>query len=215
MLRDIYIFLRNNITKTKFFWKYRHLLEPSIWKGYQEDYNSDRRDYYYNLLKVKKLNSVFEFGCASGPNFFSIKKNIKEFIYYGYDISSSAIKSVKIQNNDKVHFTDKLSKKQLISFLNKNYSSKFDLTIFDRVLYMLNEDQIIKLLDEIYEFMDYVLIEDFHASKPTWDNEKYIFAKNYINIFKKYGFILIENNKSKMKSSSAQNFARRILLKRK
>lgn len=215
MLRNIYIFLRNNISKTKFFWKYRHLLEPSIWKGYQEDYNSDRRNFYYKLMNLKKLNSVFEFGCASGPNFFSIKKYIKKFIYYGYDISSSAINIVKIQNNDKVHFTDKLYKKQLKSFLNKNHSSKFDLTIFDRVLYMLSEEQIIKLMDEIYELMDYVIIEDFHASKPTWDNEKYIFAKNYIKIFKKYGFILIENNESQMQSSSAQNFARRILLKRK
>jgi SAM-dependent methyltransferase len=215
MLRNIYIYLRNNISKTRFFWKYRHLFEPSIWKGYQEDYNSDRRDYYFNLIKTKKLNSIFEFGCASGPNFFSIKKNIKQFIYYGYDISNSAIKSVKNQNNDQVIFTNKLSKNHLKNFLDKNTSSKFDLTIFDRVLYMLNENQIIQLLDEISEFLDYVLIEDFYALKPTWDNEKYIFAKNYINIFKQYGFILIENNKSKMKSSSAQNFARRILLKRK
>ena len=116
MLRNIYIYLRNNISKTRFFWKYRHLFEPSIWKGYQEDYNSDRRDYYFNLIKTKKLNSIFEFGCASGPNFFSIKKNIKQFIYYGYDISNSAIKSVKNQNNDQVIFTNKLSKNHLKNF---------------------------------------------------------------------------------------------------
>ena len=80
---------------------------------------------------------------------------------------------------------------------------------------MLSEAQVRKLLNQINQIINYVVIEDFHSNNPKWDNEKYIYAKNYIEIFESYGFILIENKKSPMKSSSAQKYARRILLRKK
>lgn len=212
--KTIYIFLRNNVSKTKLFWKYRHLIQPAIWKSYKEDYNSTRREYYSEIIKKENLYSVFEFGCASGPNFFSIKKNISEFIYFGYDISKPAINSVKRYNNNQVKFSSKFSFSILKNFLNFNNYPIYDLVIFDRVLYMLTESQTRKLLNEIHEIINFVLIEDFYSEEPTWDDEKYIYAKNYIKIFESFGFILIENKKSNMKSSSAKNYARRILLKK-
>ena len=74
----IYKFLRNNITKTPAFWKYRHLIDPSVWKSYKEDSNSKRRLYYVEIIEKYNLNSVFEFGCASGPNYFLLKKKFSK-----------------------------------------------------------------------------------------------------------------------------------------
>ena len=210
----IYNFLKKNISKTKLFWQYRHLIQPSIWKSYKEDYNSNRRKYYSEIIKKENLYSVFEFGCASGPNFFSINKNISEFIYFGYDISRTAIKSVKKLNSNKVKFSSKLSFRHLKNFLDLNSYPIYDLVIFDRVLYMLSEAETKKLIHEIHEIMNFVLIEDFYSEEPTWDDEKYIYAKNYIKIFEPFGFELVENQTSNMKSSSAKKYARRILLKK-
>ena len=128
--------------------------------------------------------------------------------------SKPAINSVKRYNNNQVKFSSKFSFRLLKNFLDFNNYPIYDLVIFDRVLYMLTESQIRKLLNEIYEITNFVLIEDFYSEEPAWDDEKYIYAKNYIKIFESFGFILIENKKSNMKSSSAKNYARRILLKK-
>ena len=100
----IYKFLRNNLSKTKFFWKYRHLYDPTVWESYREDYGSSRRKCYSDLIKKYKLKSVFEFGCASGPNYLSIKSNHPEIIFFGYDISISAIKQINYANSRWVFF---------------------------------------------------------------------------------------------------------------
>ena len=103
----IYKFLRNNLSKTKFFWKYRHLYDPTVWKSYREDYSSSRRNYYSNLINKHNLRSVFEFGCASGPNYLSIKSNHPKIIFFGYDISTSAIQQINHVNSSEVLFSNK------------------------------------------------------------------------------------------------------------
>ena len=45
--------------------------------------------FLFKIYKKNKIKSVFEFGCASGPNYLIIKDNIHQ--YFGYDISSEAI----------------------------------------------------------------------------------------------------------------------------
>ena len=207
----IYKFLRNNFAKTKFFWKYRHLYDSTAWKSYKEDYNSLRRQYYSQIIKKYNLKSVFEFGCASGPNYLSIKSNYPKVIFFGYDISKSAISQINYTNSKSVLFSDKISIDSIEGFLLLNELKQFDLAIFDRVLYMLTKKDIEDLLDKYSKFFKYIIIEDFHSENPSWDSEKYIFAQNFILILEKYGFILLENNISEMRSSSASNFARRLL----
>ena len=207
----IYKFLRNNLSKTKFFWKYRHLYDPTVWKSYREDYSSSRRNYYSNLINKHNLRSVFEFGCASGPNYLSIKSNHPKIIFFGYDISTSAIKQIKNANSSEVFFSNKISTGSIEDFLLSNGLEKFDLAIFDRVLYMLPKKDIEDLLNKYSKYFNYVIIEDFHSENPRWDSEKYIYAQNYILILEKYKFSLLENKVSEMQSSSASNFARRLL----
>ena len=108
-------------------------------------------------------------------------------------------------------FSDKISIDSIEGFLLLNELKQFDLAIFDRVLYMLTKKDIEDLLDKYLKFFKYIIIEDFHSENPSWDSEKYIFAQNFILILEKYGFILLENNISEMRSSSANNFARRLL----
>ena len=91
--RYVYGILRNNLSKTKFFWKYRHLLDSSVWQGYRESYKSSRRLFYFELIKQYNLTSVFEFGCASGPNFTQSSQKTR-YNFFGYDISRSAIQQV-------------------------------------------------------------------------------------------------------------------------
>ena len=211
----IYKFLKKNISKTKFFWKYRHLYDPSVWKSYKDDYSSLRRNYYTDIIKKYNLKSVFEFGCASGPNYLSIKSNNPKVIFFGYDISKSAIKQINHVNSSEVLFSNKLSVDSVEGFLSLNRIKKFDLAIFDRVLYMLTKKDIEDLLSKYSKYFKYVIIEDFHSDNPMWDSEKYIFAQNYKLILKKYNFLLIENKVSKVQSLTASNFARTLLFESK
>ncbi len=207
----LYKFLRNNLSKTKFFWKYRHLYDPTVWRSYRDDHSNSRRKYYTDIIKKYNLKSVFEFGCASGPNYLSIKSTQPQIVFFGYDVSKSAIKQINHVNSREVFFSNKISIGSIEDFLLANGLKKFDLAIFDRVLYMLQKKDIEDLLNKYSKYFKYVIIEDFHSENPRWDSEKYIFAQNYMLILEKYKFSLLENKESEMQSASASNFARRLL----
>ncbi len=116
MSTRLYTILRNYLSKTSFFWKYRHLLQPEVWDSYKNDSINSRRGYYNELLDRYDLNSVFEFGCASGPNFLAIYKSNKNICFFGYDISKKAISSIPYENeHSRLYFTSSLS---MISFKN-------------------------------------------------------------------------------------------------
>ena len=84
---------KNLIINKKFYWKLRHLISPDVWSAYYNDSQSNRRNFYSKYIKENDLKTIFEFGCASGPNLFNIDKNVPWNLYYfGYDISHEAIK---------------------------------------------------------------------------------------------------------------------------
>ena len=214
MLRSFYKFFRNRLSKTKFYWKYRHLLQKNIWKSYKDDSYILRRGFYSEFMKLNNLKSVFEFGCASGPNFFNLYKSNKQIYYFGYDISKKAINSINFtKKTNRIKFNHCLSLEYINSFLKYNKLDKFDLAIFDRVLYMLTEKQIIEILDKYSTFFDYVIIDDFHSELPKWDDEKYIYYKNYIKIFKNNGFKIIDLKDSQHLSSNNKIFEKILIFK--
>jgi SAM-dependent methyltransferase len=86
----IKIVIVNTIKKSVFYWKYRHLFQRKVWENYLSDYLNDRRQFYKRFVEEYSISSVFEFGCASGPNYLTIKDSIKYF--FGFDISRAAIK---------------------------------------------------------------------------------------------------------------------------
>ncbi len=212
MFKSLYVLIRNSISKTKLFWKYRHLFQPQVWRSYKSDQDNLRRLFYSNFLKTNNLNSIFEFGCASGPNFFSIKKELEDIYFFGYDISIQAIKTVNYNSsNIKYNFTHKLSPKSLEEFIKKNNIDNFDLAIFDRVLYMIDQ-KTTRLIFNIYsKYFKYIIIDDFHSDNPCWDKEKYIFSKNYIDILDDYHFQIIDIDDSQLPSSTAKKYAKRLI----
>ena len=88
---------KNLIINKKIYWKLRHLINPNVWSTYYIDSQSKRRNFYSKFIQQNELKVIFEFGCASGPNLFSIDKNVPwNLTYFGYDISSKAIVEFKI-----------------------------------------------------------------------------------------------------------------------
>ena len=211
----IYKFLRNNITKTPLFWKYRHLIDPSVWNSYKEDSKNKRRLYYIEIIETYNLKSVFEFGCASGPNYFLLKKKLNKIFYFGFDISKKAISSVNIENkSQKIMFTDDLSISIIDLYLERNKLIFFDLAIFDRVLYMISEKKLEIFMKTYSSYFTFLLIDDFHSEINCWDKEKFIYSKNYIQIMSNYNFKLIDIADSSIQSSTASEFAKRLLFKK-
>ena len=85
--------LKDIIITKKLYWKLRHLIRPKVWETYFEDSLTKRRDFYSLYIIDNKFQNIFEFGCASGPNLFNIDKNVPwNLFYFGYDISTKAIK---------------------------------------------------------------------------------------------------------------------------
>ena len=124
---------------------------------------------------------------------------------------SLSVKEMKIISNiffdlgfKKIRITggEPLIRKDIIdflSFLNSKLNfwgiKNFDLSIYDRVLYLLSEIEIRSHFEEYNEFMKYLIIDDFHNSNKTEKNMAY-FSKNYEKILLDFGFKLIENEPS-------------------
>lgn len=189
--------IKNKFRKTNLYWKFRHLLNPKIWENYHDNFNAKRRDFYSSYIYQNNFKTIFEYGCASGPNLFNIDKNISwDIFYFGYDISKEAIKFANKKVKKETYFlTYELNKEILISQLNKWESKKFDLSIYDRVLYLLSEEEI---KAHFYKYKNYfckLVIDDFHNSDFEDKNEAY-YSKNYEKILFDYDFKLIQNEPS-------------------
>ena len=189
--------IKNYLRTKKFYWKFRHLFNPSVWETYYENSKVERRKFYSIYISQNKLDTIFEFGCASGPNLFNINKNIEWNInYFGYDISEEAIKFANKKLKKNTHFfTSKLSISILKSQLKKWEKKKFDLSIYDRVLYLLKEKEIKEHFSQYKDYLSKLIIDDFHNSKFRDKNDSY-FSKNYERILFSFGFKLIKNDPS-------------------
>ncbi len=210
---------KNFIRSQKIYWKLRHLISPNVWANYYENSVSKRRDFYSEFIKKKNIKAIFEFGCASGPNLFNIDNNVPwDLYYFGYDISSAAIKFAKKKTNLNTYFfTTKINNKLFKSKLASWKLKKFDLSIYDRVLYLLSEIEIRSHFEEYKEFMQYLIIDDFHNSNKKENNMAY-FSKNYEEILLDLGFKLIMNENSEHLIGDDDFFkrnARRLVFERK
>lgn len=205
------------IQSKKFFWKFRHLFDSKLWENYFKSYDSERRFYYSDFCKKNNINSVFEFGCGSGPNLKNLQLNTNHIkLLIGYDISQEAINFAKKRIiNKKFFFISKLEKTWLVDKLH-SFNLKFiDLAIYDRVLYLLSEKQIKLHLDSYSKFFNYIIIDDFHTSKKIGYKTKYQ-IRNFEEIMLKYKFAIIDKESSL--NSPPDNFflkyARRLIFKK-
>ena len=85
--------------------------DNKVWEAYYHDSSKERREFYSIYIKEKKLDTIFEFGCASGPNLFHIDKNVTwDFYYFGYDVSLEAIKFARKKTLNCLDFSNFLKK---------------------------------------------------------------------------------------------------------
>ena len=210
---------KNFIIYKKLYWKLRHFISPSVWAQYYGTSLINRRNFYSEFIKKTNIKAIFEFGCASGPNLFNIDKNVPwDLYYFGYDISSAAIKYARKKTKiNSYFFSTKINKKLFKSKLKSWKIKNFDLCIYDRVLYLLSEIEIRSHFEEYKEFMNFLIIDDFHNSNKQENNMVY-FSKNYEKLLFDFGFKLLKNEPSAHKSGNDDFFkrnARRLIFEKK
>ena len=193
-------FLINFVKKNYFFWKYRHIIDKNIWVNYLNDFSSKRRDIYSKIIEENKLISVFEFGCASGPNLKNILLKKPNIFILGFDINEEAISLAKEKLlSNKVILTSKLNEDIVLNSLRKFRINCFDMAIYDRVLYLLSEEEVRSHFNIMKKFLNLILIDDFHSENIEISNSNYK-TKNFIEILESCEFCIEKIEASKHKN---------------
>lgn len=196
-MKNFVNFLKNKIKVNKTFWMYRHLLQKDIWLNYYDSYSDNRRFFYSKLVSKKKFRTVFEFGSASGPNL----KNIELFcshktFLFGFDINKKAIAFAKNKFDPKTSFFTHIITEAILNDKFKDWGIyNFDLAIYDRVLCLLSEEDVVKHFAKFSKYFSFLVIDDFHNFEFEDMNDAYK-SKNYEKILSNFNFKLTVNEKS-------------------
>ena len=209
--------VKNFLKTNKYFWKYRHVIDKNVWSDYYASYHSNRRNFYSEYVNKAKFNSVFEFGCASGPNLKNTQSFSNRKIFcFGYDINIEAIKFARKNFDNRISFfTHVLDKLLLERKLQEWGLESFDFAIYDRVLYLLTEASVLEHFEKYGSLFGTLVIDDFHNSDFMDSNDAYQ-SKNYEEILMRYGFELIDNTKSEHIASDGffERSARRLVFQK-
>ena len=131
---------------------------------------------------------------------YFVKKGVNYI--YGIDINSIALSTAKkklTSYNINCEFNNSISSLNIINFLIKNKIKKFDLIVFDRVLYILNDKEFFFVLNIFSKITKYIYIDDFFLKKNIENN-----SVNRVNL---NGYIhtnfdqVLKNAKFKLKKS--------------
>jgi SAM-dependent methyltransferase len=156
----VFLRLKRFLASNKYFWKYRHFFQKKI---FEYSYGVVPRIYFNKIFKNIKMDSVLDFGCATGDKLIYFVNNGSKNVY-GIDINSKAIKVAenKLKNlNICSEFSEDISLKKINKFLKRIKKKKFDLIIFDRVLYILKETEFHYVINTLAKVSDYIYINDF------------------------------------------------------
>ena len=140
---------------------------------------------------IKKIESILDYGCATGDKLNFFANNGTKFCY-GIDINKNALNTCnkkfnKLDSSKKTYFFDShTNNKKLNRFLEANYINKFDLIIFDRSLYCLNDRELMKQLNILTNYAKIILINDFMLDNNL-EISGYI-HRNWIDIMKNFDF---------------------------
>ena len=177
------------LASNKYFWKYRHLIQKNIFK---KSYGAVPTKHFNRIFK-KKINSVLDFGCATGDKLEYFTSRSAKHIY-GIDINKKAIYACKKKfkkNKILKDFNYSLSEKKVSQFLKKSNLKSFDLAILERVCYILDLKDLHDNLKIICKNSEYIYIDDFFYFKKSFDLRKNLHGYNHTNfdlILKKYKF---------------------------
>lgn len=185
---------KRKVISSSFFWRIRHLLQPSWVRGYEQ---KKTPQFYFDYISKKNISSVLDFGCASGSLLYDLKLRNPNLISYGVDINKKALEACSRKFNliekstTNYSFYHELNESNLRIFLKNNDLQRFDLVVFDRVLYCLSEIKIIELIKKLSSLTDRILIDDFEIINGL-STEGYM-HRDWINILGTFGFKNITN----------------------
>jgi SAM-dependent methyltransferase len=161
--------LKRYLASNKFFWKYRHILQKNI---FNNSYGSVPINHFNSVFDGLSINSVLDFGCATGEKLDYFVKNGANYIY-GIDINPIALSTAKKKLTSysiNCEFNNFISELNIINFLKKNKIKKFDLIFFDRVLYILDNKEFNFVLNIILKMTKYIYVDDFFLEKKVKKN---------------------------------------------
>lgn len=197
----MFLKVKRFLASNKYFWKYRHLIQKNIFK---KSYGTLPTKHFKKIFNKKKINSVLDFGCATGDKLeYFVSKNTKYI--YGIDINKKAINTCKKKfRNNKIfkYFDVNLSEIKLSEFLKRSNLKRFDLIILDRVCYILNFKDLSNTIRILCKKSRYIYIDDFFYSKKSFQLRKKIYRYNHTNfdlLLQKFSFKKIFYGKSPYK----------------
>tara|TARA_Y100000294_G_C8456538_1_gene296816 strand:- start:193 stop:840 length:648 start_codon:yes stop_codon:yes gene_type:complete len=201
----VFLLIKRFFASNKYFWKFRHFFDNKI---FDKSYGIIPNEYFDQIFENIKIDSVLDYGCATGDKLiFFINRGAKNV--FGIDINPKAINTAR----DKIKYynvnnelseninTDKLNK-----FLDISKIKKFDLIILDRILYILNDQEIYNLFNIIKKITNYIYIDDFFLDNEIQSNNfsrlkiKGYVHTNFDKILNQNSFKLKIKNKSPYQS---------------
>ena len=201
----MFLLIKRFFASNKYFWKFRHFFDNKI---FDKSYGIIPNEYFDQIFENIKIDSVLDYGCATGDKLiFFINRGAKNV--FGIDINHKAINTAR----DKIKYynvnnelseninTDKLNK-----FLDISKIKKFDLIILDRILYILNDQEIYNLFNIIKKITNYIYIDDFFLDNEIQSNNfsrlkiKGYVHTNFDKILNQNSFKLKIKNKSPYQS---------------
>ena len=171
------------------YWRFRHIFNKDWAEKYvsEDSLNSPPRQSLINSVsKYAPFDSVFEVGCASGPNLYLLAKKFPQAKIYGSDISKEAInfgkryfEEQKIKN---VEFFHNQAEKSFKNFADKS----IDIIFSDATLIYLDQKKITATIKEMFRVGRKALIfVEWHTELPSSIFDDH-WIHNYRNLLTKF-----------------------------
>jgi SAM-dependent methyltransferase len=191
------------IGRSYLFWGYRSFfVGKGVWSAYKDSYKDDRRSFYSDFVIKNACITILDFGCASGPNLIRIEKDSPntKYKFLGIDVSNDALKIAREEIKSEAVFEKTLTSKNVSQLANLGCSGFVDLAIFDRVLTLLTERDLVQTFSLLSSKTTHIIIDDFFSKNkhqgPVW------LARDYEGILRHYGYDLISKQKSRHQATS-------------
>lgn len=167
------------------FWEKRDKdFDDDYWVNLYNSDKSEHRKKIYDVISSSKYDSIFEFGCNSGPNFENISKLKHLKKYDGIDINNTAIEFAKkkyMMKNVNFHCLNYTGSNSL-PFITDH---KIFLTVYSMAY--LDFNSCISLLNNFNDAKLFILAEPSQKIvNSLFLNRIPEFSHNYENIFKNH-----------------------------
>lgn len=132
-------------------------------------------------------------------------------LLFGYDINAHAVRIARkaLAASGAKIFSNL---EELKRYLSVREDLRFGLTIYDRVLYLMTDDEVRAHVEDFRMHLRYVIIDDFHSEDPYQPQGYPYKAKNYLSLFKGFAVLDIQDSGHVSKDSFMLKTARRLIL---